>query len=117
MCTKQRLLQLFFVVSVLLNIFILIAWSNQPSYKIGILLHDVEVADYANDSRILFKLPKGITVMNVSPRGLATVGLFDSERFSFTITVSDSELINYSSIPDGKSPYAALYQVAKVHQN
>jgi hypothetical protein len=77
--------------------------------KLRQIEQDITIADYANDSKKLFKLPKGLTVMDFSPRGIATFGLFHPNRFSIVVT-HGSNVIDYSSSTK-KSPWGALYQV------
>jgi hypothetical protein len=100
------------IVSVLLNIYVVIELANQPSYKLGTLSRDINIADFNDDSKILFKLPKGLTVMDASPRGIASAGMFGLDRFTFTVIESgmrdDGTLVNYSR-NTSESNKGALY--------
>ena len=99
-----------FTVSILFNLLTLINLSSQPTYKLGVLLQDVEVVNFFSDrSKVLFKLPKGMIIRNASPRGIASAGLFGPDRFTFTIIGYGSDLIDYSG-SDAISPTGALYE-------
>jgi hypothetical protein len=102
---------LLFSLSILFNLVTVIDLMNLPDYRTGVLLRDVEIADYSNDSKVLFKLPKGTNVMNVSPRGLASLGLFDRERFSIVVVTNNAKVVNYELDETTKLPHGALYQV------
>lgn len=109
--TKLRQLACRFVVviSILLNLFVIFDWMTLPDYKPGVLTQDITIADYGDDSKKIFKLPKGLTVIDFSPRGIATFGLFHPDRFSIVVT-HGSDLVDYSSSAT-KSPWGALYKV------
>ena len=109
--TRRRLWKILFFISILFNIFTMISSLNQPDYKLGILKRDVNIADYNDDSKVVFKLPKGMTIVDVSPRGLPSIGLFNAERFSFTIVGSSSDFTEYSDLTN-KSPFGGLYRLA-----
>ncbi len=107
---KRGLWAGLFFLSIFFNLVTVISSINLPSYKLGVLQRDLVIADYSNDRKVLFKIPKGLTVMDASPRGLGEVGLFLPKRFTFVIAGSN-EFIDYSpSI--AKSPDGSLYQVA-----
>lgn len=87
------------ICSVLLNIVfcLMFLWNNinTPSYKYGVLKNDVEVGIFSSDS-LLFTLPKGLTVKNVSPRGLNAIGQFEGNRFELVITTDRDDLVDYN---------------------
>lgn len=101
-------LALLMLFSVGLNILTIFDWTSEPEYKLGVLTQDIEMT--VNGIEPLFTLPKGLTVENASPRGLATAGLFFPNRFRITVAASSEEFVDYSS-HNKKSPYGSLYQV------
>ncbi|MGB4818850.1 MAG: hypothetical protein WBP33_07015 [Saprospiraceae bacterium] len=100
-----------FIISILFNIFFLIGWGlsnlNKPSYRLGRLEKDITIGHFMGDS-LIFTLPKGLTVRNVSERGLSAIGQFENERFQIVIT-SDDELINYNLPKDSLGPNGNYY--------
>jgi hypothetical protein len=108
----RTIISVAFIVSILFNLFYLIDLSNRPTYQLGVLAQDVSVADFYNDSKVLFILPKDLTIMDASPRGIAAAGLFGRSRFTFTVMESgwhrDGPLVDYSPIPP-ESRRKALY--------
>jgi hypothetical protein len=106
------LLGLFVSFSILFNFIAVVNLMDLPDYKTGVLLDDLEIADYRNDGKVLFKLPKGINVMNVSPRGFASWGLFDAERFSIVIVTSNAKVVDYNTDETIKFPNGALYRLS-----
>jgi hypothetical protein len=109
---KNILWILIFIISIVLNFLGLLDFKSRPDYKLGTLQQDITVVDYRNDSKVLFIMPKGSTVMNVSPRGLAKAGLLDPARFSIIIASPSSDFIDYSN-NNSKSPYGALYRISR----
>ena len=102
----------FFRISVLFNvIFILgLIWNalNSPSYKLGRLEQDISVGYFSTDS-VLFRLPKGLTVRDVSPSGLNAVGQFENSRFEIVITSDKESIINYSLPKDSLDIFGNYY--------
>lgn len=99
-------------VSLILNFIFLIGWGlstiNTPSYKEGRLEKDIEIGFFTGDS-VLFTLPKGLTVRNVSQRGIAAIGQFENERFEIVITSDDCNLVNYDLPDDSLNTFSNLY--------
>jgi hypothetical protein len=106
---RQIVWRFIIVISILFNLSCILDQMALPDFKLGVLEQDITIAEFANDSKKLFKLPKGLTVMDFSPRGIATFGLFHPNRFSIVVT-HGSNVIDYSSSTK-KSPWGALYQV------
>jgi len=98
-------------ISIFLNIVFIflyfLNWFNSPSYKLGRLEEDVEVGIFTRDS-IIFKIPKGLTVQNVSEQGLGAIGQFENNRFSIVIT-SDRGLVNYNLPKDSLEMFGNYY--------
>ena len=88
-----------FRISIILNIlFVLnlfLQWFNIPSYKLGRLEKDLKVGHFSSDS-VIFELPRGLTVRNISQRGLSAIGQFENERFEIVVTSEEPDLVNYN---------------------
>ena len=100
-----------FIISIAFNFIFLIGWGwnslNKPSYKLGRLEQNITVGHFMGDS-LLFTLPKGLTVENVSERGINAIGQFENERFQIVIS-SDDEIINYNLPIDSLGPNGNYY--------
>ena len=83
-------------------------WANSPSYKLGRLEKDIKVG-YFSSKTVKFTLPKGLTVRNVSERGIAAIGQFENERFEIIITSDDPNLINYNLPKDSLDIFGNYY--------
>lgn len=81
---------------------------NEPTHKSGILTENVKVGLFGNPD-ILFELPKGLTVEDVSPRGIAAIGMFELERFSIVVTSDIGDFVNYEVDPSELMPFGNLY--------
>jgi hypothetical protein len=88
-------LSLALAFSLLLNLLFFVNYHSLPTYQLGILKKDLNITSFDNDSKILFKLPKGMIVMDNSPQGIASIGLFGSNRITFSVIASRS-WVNYS---------------------
>ncbi|SEA75501.1 hypothetical protein [Psychroflexus halocasei] len=108
-----------FGISIFLNIiFILIfVWNSIHSHsnEIGRLEKDIEIG-YFNSDNAIFKIPKGLTVKNVSERGLGAIGQFENERFSIVITSNDASLVNYDLPKESLNLFSNFYS-AEIPQN
>ncbi|RYZ97255.1 MAG: hypothetical protein EOP47_22115 [Sphingobacteriaceae bacterium] len=110
MTTKKLIL----IVSVLFNILFIVGylWNylNSPTYHLGVLTKDVKVRAglSGNNGTILFNLPKGLAVRNVSQTGLAAIGQFENNRFEIVIT-SDDQLIDYKESGNKHFPFGNFY--------
>jgi len=98
--------------SITLNILFLlgwfISWFNSPTNKLGILTQDVNAGFFAVDST-LYKIPKGITVRDISPRGIAAIGQFENNRFEIILTTEREDLVNYNVPKDSLFPFGNYY--------
>lgn len=86
-----------FRVSIFLNVLTAIGLllnSFSAPYKLGVLKEDIAIGVFGG-KKTLFKLPKGITVQDISERGLNAIDQFENHRFQVVIT-SDRELVDYS---------------------
>ena len=108
-----------FRLSILLNVFFILAvvWNllNSPSNELGRLEKDIEIGYFQSDKSV-FRIPKGLTVKNVSQRGLAAIGQFENERFSIVITSDDASLVNYNLPKDSLDMFENYYS-AEIPQN
>ena len=108
-----------FGISIFLNvIFILFFawnWLNSPTNELGRLEKEIEIGYFLSDSSV-FKIPKGLTVKNMSERGLGAIGQFENERFSIVITSNDASLVNYNLPKDSLDMFGNFYS-AELPQN
>ena len=86
-----------FIASILFNLLFLLEYSNLPTYQLGVLKQALKIEDFYG-KKVLFELPKGMAVMNNSPRNIASAGLFSPNRITFSIMVS-SDSVDYSQSP------------------
>ena len=108
-----------FRISILLNVFFILTfvwnWLNSPSNELGRLEKDIEIGYFQSDKSV-FRIPKGLTVRNVSQRGLGAIGQFENERFSIVITSDDASLVNYDLPKDSLDTFGNYYS-AEIPQN
>jgi hypothetical protein len=110
---RKLLCRLVVFLSVLFNVWTLFDFSSLPDYKLGILKNDLEVASFRDTNKFLFKIPKGLAVLDASPRGLATLGAFHNNYIIFRIEVDDDgSMVDYSAFATSdKSPIDAEYAI------
>jgi hypothetical protein len=100
------------------NVIFILGWllnyMNSPTYELGRLKEDVNVGFFTRDKR-MFKLPKGITVRNISQNGIAAIGQFENNRFEIVLT-SDDDLVDYNVKKDSLYTFGNYYSVEKVKQ-
>ena len=98
-------------ISILLNIVFLLGYLlnsfNSPSYELGKLKEDLNIGIFTGDST-MFKIPQGITVKNVSERGIGAIGQFENNRFSIVIT-SERDIVNYNLPKDSLQSFGNFY--------
>lgn len=58
---------------------------------------------------ILFKLPKGLTVRDVSERGFGAIGQFENNRFEIVVTTAQENLVDYEKPEDELLPFGNYY--------
>ncbi|HIP48453.1 MAG TPA: hypothetical protein EYG92_05750 [Lutibacter sp.] len=101
-----------FRISIFLNVALLfgwfLSWVNSPSYELGRIEKDIEIG-YFTGKATKFVLPKGLTVRNVSQRGISAIGQFENERFEIVITSDDPSLINYELPKDSLDTFGNYY--------
>lgn len=107
-----------FRISILCNVVFLAGYFfhllNSPSGQLGQLTQNIEIGIFTSDS-VVCKLPKGLTVRNVSERGLGAIGQFENERFAIVITSDNPALVNYNVPLDSLQPFGNYYS-AEVHK-
>jgi hypothetical protein len=79
------------------------------SYKLGVLKKDVKVGIFDKKDSVFFTLPKGLTVRDVSERGISAIDLFENHRFDIIITSDDNDLVDYSKSKEELLPFGNLY--------
>lgn len=89
--------KIIFACSVILNIFGLIALLFElNTNQVGVLTEDVKVGNFFNKDSVYFKLPKGLTVRNISPQGLGAIGQLEPHRFYIVVSTVDNHIVNYN---------------------
>jgi hypothetical protein len=109
---RTRVIKWLLIISILLNVLFVLLWSwnmlNTPSNRLGRLEKGIRVGYFATDS-VLFTLPKGLTVRDVSPVGLNAIGQFENNRFEIIITTELESLINYTLSQDSLDIFDNYY--------
>ena len=105
-----------FRLSITCNIVFGLGWflnyMNSPTYKLGVLTQDVNAGFIADDNTI-FKIPKGITVRDVSLHGFEAIGQFENNHFELVFTTDRDDLVNYTISKDSLFPYGNYYSADK----
>jgi hypothetical protein len=60
---RQIVWRFIIVISILFNLSCILDQMALPDFKLGVLEQDITIAEFANDSKKLFKLPKGLTLV------------------------------------------------------
>jgi len=107
-----------FRLSIIFNLIFILGWllnyMNSPTYELGRLKEDVNVGIFTGE-KMMFKLPKGITVRNISQNGISAIGQFENNRFEIVFT-SDDDLVDYNVKKDSFFPFGNFYSVEKIQQ-
>jgi hypothetical protein len=107
-----------FRLSITFNVIFVIGWLfnyiNSPTYELGRLKEDVNVGFLAGEKK-MFKIPKGITVRNISQNGISAIGQFENNRFEIVLT-SDDDLVDYNVNKDSLFTFGNYYSVEKTKQ-
>jgi hypothetical protein len=102
-----------FRISVIANfILAFLVWSiyTEHSDKLGILNKDIKIGLFNDQGKsVFFNLPKGITVQDVSERGIGAIYLFENNRFEIVITSNQQDLVNYNIPANKLSQFGNLY--------
>ena len=105
-----------FRLSIIFNMIFILGWLfnyiNSPTYELGRLKEDVNVGFLAGEKK-MFKIPKGITVRNISQNGIAAIGQFENNRFEIVLT-SDDDLVDYTVSKDSLFEFGNFYSVEKL---
>jgi hypothetical protein len=108
--SRVKMWLLFF--SLALNVFLvgklLIEKFNSPTYQLGQLTQSIKVGLFGKDTTY-FVLPKGLTVRNVSPQGIAAIGQFENNRFDIIVTTDNASLVNYNLKENELLPFGNYY--------
>jgi hypothetical protein len=111
---KLSLPWVLLAVSVLFNLYLggdlLIKSMNAPTDRIGVLKRNIQASSFENQ-RILFTLPKGLTVRDASPGFIASIDVFERNRFAIVLTSDDENVIDYSVADSSLQHYGELYSI------
>lgn len=103
--------------SITFNVIFSLGWFlnyiNSPTYQLGVLTQDVNAGFLAGDSTI-YKIPKGITVRDVSPRGIEAIGQFENNRFELVFTTGREDLVNYDLPKDSLFQFGNYYSADRL---
>ena len=115
----RRLKSWLFAISVSLNILLIgklvLENFNTPTFQLGKLTKSVNFGFFGKDTTY-FVLPKGMTVRNVSPRGIAAIGQFENNRFDIILTTEDETLVDYNISRNKLLPFGNYYSADKAQQ-
>ena len=104
------------ILSIMMNIFftgkLLFENFNSPNYKLGQLNKTIKVGIFGHDTTC-FILPTGLTVRNVSERGISAIDQFENNRFDIVVTSDEDSLVNYNIDPDKLLPFGNYYSANK----
>jgi len=108
-------------VSIAVNIFFVCFYFlnyTTYSYKLGKLKSNVKVVLFnSNKDSVFFTLPKGITVRDVSERGLSSIDQFENNRFDIVLTSDMDSLIDYTVPKEKLSPFGNYYSAVIEKKN
>lgn len=106
--------KLLLIMSLSFNTFFLLKIAldrfNSPTYRLGGLKKDISIRLFHQNDTVLFELPKGLTVRDVSPMGIGAIGQFENNRFEIIVT-SDQVLVDYDKPKDELMPFGNYYSV------
>ncbi len=91
-----------------LLLILLIQKLNAPTEKLGVLTREVTAGSFGS-SDVSFKLPKGLTVMDVSPQGISAIGMFEASRYAVVITTDELNLVDFK--PAKLRQFGELYSI------
>lgn len=104
--------KLVLIISITLNIIFLLklGWDkfNSPTYRLGELRTDISLRLFNQHDTLIFKLPRGLTVRDVSERGIGAIGQFENNRFQIVVT-SENGLVDYSKSKKDLMPFGEFY--------
>jgi hypothetical protein len=83
------------VANVLLAGYLVLDRLNSPTRELGVLTRDV-TARFPDGSGRTFHLPKGMTVRDETPRGIAAAGMFAPYRFAIVVMAEQPEPANFA---------------------
>lgn len=109
----MKTIKIVLSISLLINVFFILKIAidkfNSPTNQLGELKQDVSIKLFNHADTVLFKLPKGLTVRNVSERGFGAIGQFENNRFEIVITSSQANLVDYSKPEKELLPFGNYY--------
>jgi len=106
--TQKWILRISIITNVVLAVLFYINYTAY-SHKLGILKKDVKIGIFDKSGKTYFTLPKGITVRDVSERGISAIDLFENHRFDIIITSDDETLVDYNTPENSIGSYGNLY--------
>jgi len=101
------LLAISVLANVVLAAWIVLQYTSTPTERVGVLAEELTVKTFQEPS-LSFVLPKGLTVADVSPRGLAGAGQLEPFRFSIVVSSNRAALVDYETSAR-RSAFGQLY--------
>ncbi len=105
---KKWIVRISFTLNIIFILGLLWNYLNTPSYKLGRLEENISIGYFTTDS-VLFTLPRGLTVRDVSPSGINAIGQFENNRFEIIITSDKASIVNYSLPKDSLDIFGNYY--------
>jgi len=107
---KQKwLLRISIIANLIFGIIFFLNYTAY-SYKLGELKENVKVRLFTDKKdSVFFVLPKGLTVRDVSERGISAIGQFENNRFDIVITTDRDDLIDYNIPKEKLLPFGNYY--------
>ena len=101
--SRVLVLSLLLATSVVGNLvlagYIFIDQSSNPPDRVGVLKRDLRVGTFGSSTAV-FTLPKGLTVRDASPQGLAAIDLFEPFHFTIVVTSDYDDFVDYNAKPN-----------------
>ncbi|MDH3613450.1 MAG: hypothetical protein OEU90_12045 [Gammaproteobacteria bacterium] len=105
--TLRITLGLSVLANIALALHLIFILSNEPTYEEGILTEEIRIQTFQGEP-LEFVLPKGLTVADASPRGIAAAGQFEPFRFMIVVTSDRARLVSFDST-EPRSTFGPLY--------
>ena len=110
MTTRQKwTYRISITLNLIFGIGLLLNYINSPSYDLGVLKEDVKLGLFNKTDTTLFALPKGLTVRNISQRGMSAIGQFENNRFEIVVTTERDDLVDYNRPERELLPFGNFY--------
>ena len=110
---KKYLIRLSIILNIIWAFLIISDLFIFPSKGYGKLEKNIYVGIFSSDS-VVFYLPKGLTVKDVSAKGISAIDQFENNRFDIVITSDDENVVNYNLPKDSLNYWNNFYSIKKL---